>query len=84
MFIVYKSIKFFPKFFSLQKYYHSSLSYAHEQCRRPKKVTKGQLVREDDYPLPLYLYVLFNFSIVLSLESFLKVCKKSKLGMINV
>ena len=64
MFIDYKSIKFFPKFFSLQKYYHSSLSYAHEQCRRPKKVTKGQLVREDDYPLPLYsistYYLIFQ------------------------
>ena len=55
---VYKSIKLLTTSFYLQKYYHPSLSYPHEQCRKPKKVLKGPLFREDDCTLHVYLYLL--------------------------
>ena len=55
---VYKPIKLLTTIFYLQKYYHPSLSYPHEQCRKPKKVLKGPLFREDDCTLHVYLYLL--------------------------
>ena len=45
-----------------------SLSYEHEQCRKPKKVdsTKGPLIREDDCSLPVYHNLLAYMPISLS------------------
>ena len=72
-FLVYKNIT--------TRLFHMRMSNAVGQ-KRLQKV--NSLEKTIILCLSMYLYVLFNFSRVLSLESFLKVCKKSKLGMINV